>query len=133
MLIDNQFQASDIIVMRITGGDEVIARFISQDDKGIKVSKPLALTVTQQGLGMTQYLMMGDMTKDFTFNKNAIITVQKANKQAADNYIKGTDQRKRGLDRGYGGGGIRRERRNSAIGRLVKRNNRGSLFPACIL
>jgi hypothetical protein len=34
--------------------------------------------------------MMGDMTKDFTFNKTAIITVQKANKQAADNYIKGT-------------------------------------------
>ena len=90
MLIDNQFQATDIIVMRITGGDEVIARFVSQDEKGIKVSKPLALTVTQQGLGMSQYLMMGDMTKDFTFNKTAIITVQKANKQAADNYIKGT-------------------------------------------
>ena len=90
MLIDNQFQAADIIVMRISGGDEVIARYVSQDDKGIKVAKPLALTVTQQGLGMTQYLMMGDMQKDFTFNKNTIIVAQKANKAAADNYLKGT-------------------------------------------
>jgi len=43
MLIDSGFKANDIIAMRIQGGDEVIAKFLSQDDKTIKVSKPLAL------------------------------------------------------------------------------------------
>ena len=90
MLIDAGFNTNDIIAMRIQGGDEVIAKFISQDDKTIKVSKPLALTMTQQGIGMTQYLMMADMTKDFVFNKSAVVTMQKANKAAADNYIQGT-------------------------------------------
>ena len=90
MLIDSGFSANDIIAMRITGGDEVIAKFISQDDKTIKVSKPLALAMTQQGIGMTQYLMMADMTREFVFNKSSVVTMQKANKAAADNYIKGT-------------------------------------------
>jgi len=76
--------------MRITGGDEVIAKFLSQDDKTVKVSKPLALTMTQQGIGMTQYLMMADMTREFVFNKSSVVTMQKANKAAADNYIQGT-------------------------------------------
>jgi len=90
MLIDSGFKANDIIAMRIQGGDEVIAKFLSQDDKTIKVSKPLALAMTQQGIGMQQYLVMGDMTKDFVFNKTSVVTTQKANKQAADNYIQGT-------------------------------------------
>jgi hypothetical protein len=90
MLIDSGFNTNDIIAIRIQGGDEVIAKFISQDDKTIKVSKPLALTMTQQGIGMTQYLMMADMTKDFVFYKSAVVTMQKANKAAADNYIQGT-------------------------------------------
>ena len=90
MLIDAGFSTNDIIAMRITGGDEVIAKFVAQDDKTVKVSKPLALTMTQQGIGMTQYLMMADMTKEFIFNKSSIVTMQKANKAAADNYIQGT-------------------------------------------
>ena len=36
MLIDSGFKANDIIAMRIQGGDEVIAKFLSQDDKTIK-------------------------------------------------------------------------------------------------
>ena len=90
MLIDSGFKANDIIAMRISGGDEVIAKFVAQDDKTVKVSKPLALTMTQQGIGMTQYLMMADMTKEFVFNKQSVVTIQKANKGATDSYIKGT-------------------------------------------
>jgi hypothetical protein len=34
--------------------------------------------------------MMGDMTREFVFNKTSVVTMQKANKAAADNYIQGT-------------------------------------------
>ncbi len=79
-----------LAVVQLKTGEEVIAKFLSQDDKTVKVSKPLALAATQQGIGMTQYVMMADMTKDFVFNKSSVVTMQKANKSAADNYIKGT-------------------------------------------
>jgi hypothetical protein len=90
MIVDPRYKTNDIVAIRISGGDEVIAKFIEQDPNTITVSKPLALTMTQQGVGMTQYLMMADMTKNFIFNKSSVVTIQKANKAAADNYIQGT-------------------------------------------
>ena len=90
MLIDPVYKANDIVAIRITGGDEVIAKFIEEDNTGITVSKPLALTMTKDGLGMTQYIMMADFTKNFNFNKSTVVTIGKAHKAATDNYIKGT-------------------------------------------
>ena len=46
--------------------------------------------MTPQGMGMTQYIMMADMNKSFSINKSAVVTMQLARKDAADNYIKGT-------------------------------------------
>ena len=89
MLIDSEFKANDIIAMRIQGGDEVIAKFLSQDDKIIKVSKPLALTMTPQGMGMTQYIMMADMNKSFSINKSAVVTMQLARKMRQTTTSKG--------------------------------------------
>ena len=90
MLKENSFKENDIIVLRIIGGDEVIAKFVSDNEDVITVKKPLALGMTQNGLGMQQYVIMGNMESPFHINKNAIITVQVANQGAQDNYIQGT-------------------------------------------
>ncbi len=89
MLKENSFKENDIIVLRIIGGDEVIAKFVSDNEDVITVKKPLALGMTQNGLGMQQYVIMGNMESPFHINKNAIITVQVANQGAQDNYIQG--------------------------------------------
>ena len=47
MLIDPVYKANDIVAIRITGGDEVIAKFIEEDNTSITVSKPLALPMTK--------------------------------------------------------------------------------------
>ena len=90
MLKENNYKEHDIIIMRIIVGDEVIGKFISETDETLVLAKPLTLAMMQQGLGMTQYVIMGDMTKNFPINKSVIITHQLANKTAQDNYIKGT-------------------------------------------
>ncbi len=90
MLKENSFKENDIIVLRIIGGDEVIAKFVSDNEDVITVKKPLALGMTQNGLGMQQQVIMGNMESPFHINKSAIITVQVANQGAQDNYIQGT-------------------------------------------
>ncbi len=90
MLIDSGYKANDIVAIRITGGDEVIAKFIEEGNTTITVAKPLALTMTKDGLGMTQYVMMADFNKNFIFQKSTVVTMQVAHKAARDNYIKGT-------------------------------------------
>jgi len=90
MLKENSFKENDIIVFRLIGGDEVIAKYVSENDDTMTVKKPLVLGMTQNGLGMQQYVIMGNMESPFRINKSAVITTQIANQGAQDNYIQGT-------------------------------------------
>ena len=90
MLKENSYKEHDIIVFRLIGGDEVIARYVSENEDTMTVKKPLVLGMTQNGLGMQQYVIMGNMENPFHINKSAVITSQIANKAAQDNYIQGT-------------------------------------------
>ena len=90
MLKETKFKEADVVVMRIIGGEEIIARFIAQTEDKITVRKPLALVPTQTGLGMTNYIMMADVDDTVDFNLNAIVVITKASKAASDNYTKST-------------------------------------------
>ena len=90
MLKETKFKEADVVVMRIIGGEEIIARFIAQTEEKITVRKPLALVPTQTGLGMTNYIMMADVDDTVDFNLNAIVVITKASKAASDNYTKST-------------------------------------------
>ena len=90
MLKENNHKENDIIDIRIIGGDEVIAKFVSETEDTITVRKPLALAMMQNGLGLQQYVIMGNMDNPFVINKKAIITTQVANQGAQDNYVQGT-------------------------------------------
>jgi len=90
MLKENSYKENDIIVFRLIGGDEVIAKYVSESDDIMTVRKPLVLGMTQNGLGMQQYVIMGNMDSPFHINKNTVITSQVANQGAQDNYIQGT-------------------------------------------
>ena len=87
---ETKFKEADVVVMRIIGGEEIIARFIAQTEEKITVRKPLALVPTQTGLGMTNYIMMADVDDTVDFNLNAIVVLTKASKAASDNYTKST-------------------------------------------
>ena len=50
MIVDPGYKTNDIVAIRISGGDEVIAKFIEQDPNTITVSKPLALELNARPL-----------------------------------------------------------------------------------
>ena len=75
-----------LVVFRTVGSDEVVGKLIEETDTSYKVSKPLALAMTQQGVGMTAYMIMADPEATFEFLKSTIITAVLANKQAKDAY-----------------------------------------------
>lgn len=91
MLIQ-KLKKDDIVVFRTVGSDEVIGKLIEESDTSYKVSKPLALAMTQQGVGMTAYVIMADPEATFEFLKSTIITAVLANKQAKDAYTQSTSK-----------------------------------------
>ena len=52
MIIETTYKANDTITIRTTAGEELVARFVSEDANHLVVTKPLALQVSQQGIGL---------------------------------------------------------------------------------
>ena len=89
MLIQTH-KPNDIITMKLVTGEEIITKFISSDDNGYKVSKPLVLSITAQGPAMTPFLFTAELEGEITLPKNVAIAVAKTEKTTANQYIKGT-------------------------------------------
>jgi len=87
--LKKDFSDGDIVSIKLVNGDEIIARFESEDAESVTISRPLALTMNGQGLGMIPWVFLG---------KDDSITVKKINtffivaskKEAATQYVEGT-------------------------------------------
>ena len=85
-MLKQKLKKDDIVVFRTVGSDEVIATLIEETDTVYRVKKPLALAMTQKGVGMTQYMIMADKESEFEFLKTTLVTVGIAHSQAKDAY-----------------------------------------------
>ena len=42
MLKENNFKENDMVAMRLNGGEEIIGKFVKQDESTITLARPLA-------------------------------------------------------------------------------------------
>jgi hypothetical protein len=89
MLINKGFSSGDVVSIKILNGDEIIARFEREDTDTITISRPLALTMGAQGLGMIPWVFLGEAEK-ITLQRNHVFFVVASKKDAADQYMEGT-------------------------------------------
>lgn len=89
MLLNKPISNGDVVSVKLTNGDELIARFESETSDEITIYKPLAITIGAQGLGMMPWMFLGD--KDIiTIKKAHVFVVVPSKKDAADQYMQGT-------------------------------------------
>ena len=89
MLISKGFSNGDIVSLKLINGDELIARFESETADDITIDRPLALTMSREGLGMIPWMMLGDKSS-ITLKKSHVFAVVSSQKDAADQYMQGT-------------------------------------------
>jgi hypothetical protein len=89
MLISKGFSNGDIVSLKMINGDELIARFESETADDITIDRPLALTMSREGLGMIPWMMLGDKSS-ITLKKSHVFAVVSSQKDAADQYMQGT-------------------------------------------
>ena len=90
MLIDKGVSVGEVVTLKLTSGEEVIAKLVEDTDTTLKLSKPLVLTMAQQGLGMAPYLFTVDPEKEVKINKSTVVVMEASAKPFADQYIQGT-------------------------------------------
>ena len=90
MLIEPAYKVGDVITIKLTSGEELVGKFEADDDKSIKVNKPLTLVASEKGIGLQQFLFTADMGKSYTITHQAITLVHKTRPEFADAYTKQT-------------------------------------------
>jgi hypothetical protein len=89
MLINKGFSSGDVVTIKLVNGDEIISRFESEDTEAITISRPLALTMSDNGLGMIPWCFLGKDEK-ITVSKANTFFVVPSKGDAAKQYMEGT-------------------------------------------
>lgn len=90
MLIDKGISSGQVVTFKMNNGDEMIAKFNEEINDGYKVSKPMVLSMTPQGIGMIPYMFTANHDKDIVINKQSVIAMQVTDRPFADQYTQGT-------------------------------------------
>lgn len=90
MLLNKGFATNEVVSLKLTSGEEIVARFEEETATGYRISKPTAVTMTQQGLGLMPYMFTVDPDRDIVINHNAVVVISATEKVFADQYIQGT-------------------------------------------
>lgn len=89
MLFEKPIANGDVVSIKLINGDELIARLEKDDHDGITVSRPLAITMSAQGLGMIPWIFLGSK-ETVTIKREHVFVMVPSKKEAADQYMEGT-------------------------------------------
>lgn len=90
MIIETPYKQGDTITFKTVAGEEVIARLEEETATHIKVHKPLALTATQQGIGMVPFCFTVSPDQKINIRLSSIVFIAKTEEQSAKQYIEST-------------------------------------------
>jgi len=90
MLISKGIAEGEIVTIKTTAGEEIVAKLVEDGVLGVRVKKPLCLTATKDGIGLVPFLFTTDPDAEVTINKNSIMVLAATIKDAADTYIQQT-------------------------------------------
>lgn len=92
-MIINPLKTMDVVTLKLSSSEEVIGLFLEKNEKTIKLRKPLALSMTQNGPALAPYFITCNVLEDQTeieFNRDCVVSMGKTFKPFADIYTQST-------------------------------------------
>jgi len=90
MLINKGITPGEIVTIKTTAGEEIVAKLVEENPMGITVAKPLVLTAGQKGIALVPFLFTTDPDANITISKGTVMVLAPTIKDAADTYIQNT-------------------------------------------
>jgi hypothetical protein len=90
MLVSKKYSLHDVITFKLTSGEEVLARYVSETDDNIVLNKPMVLVGTPTSLGMMPAAISLNPTDFVTLNKHAVALCGPCQTDLANQYIEKT-------------------------------------------
>ncbi len=90
MLIDKGVSVGEVITLKLTSGEEIVAKLVEETDSHYKLSKPHVIGMGPQGPGLMPYLFTVSRDKEVKLNKGVVAMAEATDKQFADQFIQTT-------------------------------------------
>lgn len=91
MIIQTPYKVGDAVSIKLTSGEEMVARLEEETSTHIIAHKPLMLVAGPDGgMGLAPFMFTVDQNTKFKVSLNNIICIVKTAKDAADMYTQAT-------------------------------------------
>jgi hypothetical protein len=90
MLIDKGVTVGEVITLKLTSGEEIVAKLVEEGPVYYKLSRPMVIGMGQQGPGLMPYLFTVHPDKEVKLNKMVVAIAEATDKQFADQFIQST-------------------------------------------
>jgi hypothetical protein len=87
--LKKDFENGDVVSIKLINGDEIIARYESEDEHTVTISRPLAITMSPQGMGLIPWVFLG-VDESVTLRKKNTFFIVASKGEAAKQYTEGT-------------------------------------------
>jgi len=90
MIIQTPYKVGDIVSIKLSSGEEMVATLESETKEHVILRKPLMLVAGQQGAGLAPFMFTVDQDAKYTVKLNSIICIVKTAKDATSTYTQST-------------------------------------------
>jgi hypothetical protein len=90
MLLEMPYKVGDTISIKLSTGEEIVAKLEEETDAHVTLSKPMSLTATQQGMGLAPFMFTVSPDAKIRLNNNNVMCITKTIEEMAKSYISST-------------------------------------------
>jgi hypothetical protein len=90
MLIDKGVSEGEVITLKLTSGEEIVAKLVEDSTAYYKLKNPQVIGMGPKGPGLMPYLFTVDPGKEIKLLKTTVTVAEATDKAFADQFIQST-------------------------------------------
>jgi len=90
MLIDKGVSAGEVITLKLTSGEEIVAKLVEETATHYKLSRPMVIGMGPKGPGLMPYLFTVSPDKEVRLQKTTVTLAEATDKEFANQFIQST-------------------------------------------
>jgi hypothetical protein len=90
MLISKGVSAGEVITLKLTSGEELVAKLTEETDTYYKLSRPMVIGMGKQGPGLMPYLFTISPDKDVKLSKVTVTVAEPTDEEFAKQFLEST-------------------------------------------
>jgi hypothetical protein len=90
MLISKGVSVGEVITLKLTSGEELVAKLTEETDAYYKLSKPMVIGMGQKGPGLMPYLFTVNPDNDVKLSKITVTVAEPTDESFAKQFLEST-------------------------------------------